>query len=119
MLRLQPHGKQNEELNIGTFFHLWKKEPEFIEKIKNSKGFCLEHLEMLLREGKNRLSDAAYAEFLSVIAPLEMKQLDALQEDVDWFIQKFDYRFKDEPWKNSKDALPRAIQRLAAIEVEK
>lgn len=103
---------------IGTFFHLWKKEPEFIEKIKNSKGFCFEHLEMLLKEGKNRLSDAAYAEFLSVIAPLELKQLDELQEDVDWFIQKFDYRFKDEPWKNSKDALPRAIQRLAAIEVE-
>ncbi len=103
---------------IGTFFHLWKKEPEFIEKIKNSKGFCLEHFNMLLAEGKKRLSSAEYAELLGVIAPLEMRQLDTLQEDVDWFIQKFDYRFKDEPWKNSKDALPRAIQRLAAIDVE-
>lgn len=103
---------------IGTFFHLWKKEPEFIEKIKNSKGFCLEHFNMLLREGKKRLDSDKYGEFLSVVAPLEMKQLDILQEDVDWFIQKFDYRFKDEPWKNSKDALPRTISRLAAIEVE-
>ncbi len=103
---------------IDTFFHLWKREPEFKEKIRNSKGFCLEHFNMVLSEGKKRLDDAKYAELLSVTAPLELKQLDTIQEDVDWFIQKFDYRFKDEPWKNSKDALPRAIQRLSALTVE-
>lgn len=103
---------------IDTFFHLWKREPEFKEKIQNSKGFCLEHFNMVLGEGKKRLDAAKYAELLSVIAPLELKQLDTIQEDVDWFIRKFDYRFKDEPWKNSKDALPRAIQRLSALMVE-
>ena len=103
---------------VDTFFHLWKREPEFKDKIKNSKGFCLEHFNMIIKEGKKRLDGAKYKELLDVIAPLQLKQLDTLQEDVDWFIQKFDYRFQDEPWKNSKDALPRAILRLAALELE-
>jgi hypothetical protein len=40
-----------------------------------------------------------------------------LEGDLDWFTQKFDFRFKDEPWKNSKDALPRAIAALGGGDV--
>jgi hypothetical protein len=32
-----------------------------------------------------------------------------VNDDLEWFINKFDYRFQDEPWKNSKDAIPRTI----------
>jgi hypothetical protein len=35
-----------------------------------------------------------------------------LQEELEWFISKFDYRFTNEPWKNSKDSLIRTIQKL-------
>ena len=35
-----------------------------------------------------------------------------LEDDLDWFIQKFDHRNMNEPWKNSKDALPRAMHAL-------
>ena len=35
-----------------------------------------------------------------------------VQEDIDWFIDKFDYRNADAPWKNSKDAVPRGMQKL-------
>ena len=38
-----------------------------------------------------------------------IKLLDRTIEDVEWFIKKFDYRYKDEPWKNSKDALVRTL----------
>ena len=41
-----------------------------------------------------------------------------VEEDIDWFIQKFDYRFKDEPWKNSKDALQRTILKVSSENVE-
>ena len=60
---------------------------------------------MLLQEGEKKLGHDKFNEFLREIAPLELKNLNILQEDVDWFIQKFDYRFKDEPWKNSEDAV--------------
>ena len=39
-------------------------------------------------------------------------------DDLEWFIDKFDYRHKDEPWKNSKDALPRAMNKLNSISAE-
>lgn len=35
-----------------------------------------------------------------------------MQEDVSWFIKKFDYRFLNEPWKNSQDAVPRGANKL-------
>ena len=34
------------------------------------------------------------------------------QEDIDWFIDKFDYQNHDADWKNSKDAVPRTMQKL-------
>lgn len=103
---------------IDTFFYLWKREDEFKNKILSSKGFCINHFGMLLNEAQDRFSAEKYNEFVKLIAPLEIKNLEKLQEDVDWFIQKFDYRFKDEPWKNSKDALPRAILKLSGLSVE-
>lgn len=103
---------------IDTFFYLWKREEEFQNKILSSKGFCISHFRMLIDESSKQLSGYKYTDFISKISKLEMKNLDTLQEDVDWFIQKFDYRFKDEPWKNSKDALPRAILKLSGFEVK-
>ena len=35
--------------------------------------------------------------------------MERVNGDIGWFIDKFDYRFKDEPWKNAKDSLPRGI----------
>ena len=35
-----------------------------------------------------------------------------LTEDVSWFCKKFDYRYGDEPWYNSKDAVERAMRFL-------
>jgi len=37
-----------------------------------------------------------------------------IEGELSWFIDKFDYRYKDEPWKNSKDALPRSIQKVSS-----
>ena len=32
--------------------------------------------------------------------------------DVSWFCKKFDYRYEKEDWKNSKDAVERALDFL-------
>ena len=43
---------------------------------------------------------------------LEEKNMNRIQEDISWFIRKFDYRFQNEPWKNSQDAVPRTVNKL-------
>lgn len=40
------------------------------------------------------------------------KNMERLQEDVSWLVEKFDYRNKDADWKNSKDAIQRGMQKL-------
>ena len=47
------------------------------------------------------------------LTELEIKNLKRINEDVNWFTKKFDYRYQNEPWKNSKDAPKRAMEKLA------
>jgi len=53
--------------------------------------------------------------FVKLLNKLYLDNMKRLQEDLEWFINKFDYRYADEPWKNAKDALPRAIQKINGI----
>lgn len=94
---------------IDTIFHLWKKEPSFIDKFKNSKGFCTYHYGVLYDYAASKLSKDAHSEFLDILNKVYFDNMERVNGDIGWFIDKFDYRFKNEPWKNSKDALPRGI----------
>ena len=40
------------------------------------------------------------------------RELDRMQGDIDWMIEKFDYVNKDKDWKNSKDAVQRTMQKI-------
>lgn len=102
---------------VDTFFYLWKKEPEFRQKVLSGKGFCLKHFKRVMEEGKKRLLSAEYRDFLKQLIPVQTENFQRVEEDVDWFIQKFDYRFQKEPWKNSKDAVERAILKIAGVNV--
>jgi hypothetical protein len=51
-------------------------------------------------------------DFLDAAKKVEAGYMDTLREDVKWFIKKFDYRYEEEPWKNSKDSVERAIKFL-------
>lgn len=39
-------------------------------------------------------------------------ELARMQEDIDWFIEKYDYRNADADWKTSKDAVQRTMQKI-------
>lgn len=67
------------------------------------------HLGALLEVASTELSSELYAKFQEELVCLYTENMKRVEEDLLWFIDKFDYRFKDEPWKNSKDALPRSI----------
>ncbi|MCH5342909.1 MAG: hypothetical protein J1E64_02640 [Acetatifactor sp.] len=97
---------------LNTFFYLFKEDGEFREKIKNSKGFCLPHFGDLCTDADTRLNEKELKEFYDCVLPLMLENMKRVSEDVAWLVEKFDYRNKDADWKNSKDAIPRGMQKL-------
>ena len=97
---------------LDTFFVMYQKDPEFVSKVKNSKGFCLHHFGDLCEEAEKKLKNEQKQEFFNVLFPLMEANMNRLYEDVSWLVDKFDYRNKDADWKNSKDAIPRGMQKL-------
>lgn len=98
-----------------TFFYLWKTEKEFRDKVLGGNGFCVTHLKRILAEGRKHLGGEAFRKLKEELLPLQAKHTKRMEEEVEWFVQKFDYRFREEPWKNSKDAVERGIQKVASV----
>lgn len=100
------------ERYLDTFFVMFQKDPDFREKVKNSKGFCLHHFGDLCEASESRLSDKDKKAFYDLVFPLMEENMTRLSEDVSWLVEKFDYRNKDADWKNSRDAIQRGMQKL-------
>ncbi|HIX16257.1 MAG TPA: hypothetical protein H9740_11170 [Candidatus Hungatella pullicola] len=97
---------------IATFFHLYKKDAAFRDKLKNSKGTCLHHFADLCQGADKYLNDKEKAEFFPMIFQVMEENMERVSADIDWFIEKFDYLNKDADWKNSKDAVQRGMQKI-------
>ena len=89
---------------------LWEAEKEFAEKIKKQPYFCLTHYRGFIEAGGTNISKKRFGDFYDLVSTLENSALEELRGDVSWFCKKFDYRYDKEPWKNSKDAVERAIK---------
>ena len=96
----------------SNFFEIYRKEPELREKFAKQTMFCFDHYVALLENGQKYLNKKEFAVFAEIIDKIEDKYLETLQTDIDWFCKKFDYRFSNEPWKNSKDAIERTVYTL-------
>lgn len=109
------HIKNNYDRYLATFFDLYKKnDPEFMDLLKNGKGFCLSHFGDLLEAAPNYLNEKEQVSLRQILFPQMETNLNRIIEDVDWFQKKFDYRFKDADWKDSKDAVQRAMQKAGS-----
>ena len=93
---------------VGTIVYLYKKEADFREKFGKCKGFCGAHAADLIEEGRKQLHGEELQGFYDLTMKLYRDGLSRLRDDLEWFAQKFDYRFRDEPWKESKDSIERA-----------
>ena len=103
----------NMDRYYDTFFYLLK-EPEFRAKVEGCKGFCLRHLSgILAREEKIPGSQQEW--FRDTVIPKAEAELLRVKKDLDWLIAKHDYRNAKADWGNSRDALPRTMQKLAGI----
>ena len=96
---------------LHTFFHLYQNDTDFRTKFKSSKGLCLPHMGRLLEAAAQELGPKDLGEFVQIVTKLEQENFDRIQEDISWFIKKFDYRYENESWKNSKDAVERTVNK--------
>lgn len=107
------HVKRNYERYIATFFFLYKKgDREFLDLVKNGKGMCLHHLADILDAAPLYLGKKEQQELRNILFKQMEENMERVLEDIEWLEKKFDYRYKDAEWKNSKDAVQRAMQKI-------
>lgn len=98
---------------IDTLIKLWIKETKFRELYAKSRGFCIKHLKDVVHASDSSIGNVdTRQEFINTTFKLQEGNIDRLQEELQWFITKFDYRFAKEPWKTSKDSLIRTILKI-------
>lgn len=100
---------------IVTIFYLYQSESEFRNLFIASKGFCTSHYGLLYDSAPNHLSGQHLTSFLTDLNELYLTNVKRIQEDLEWLINKFDYRYVNEPWKNSRDAVPRTMIKTNGI----
>jgi len=100
---------------IDVILYLYFKENDFKELFHSRKGFCLKHFKALLEGTEKYLGPKETAIFVDNLLSMQIENMERIQQEVNWFTKKFDYRNNDAPWGNSKDALPRSIQKLVGF----
>ena len=107
--------KLEEIMNVfvENLLYMYFADSDFKTKFGSCDGFCLEHYNLLLTKAQKVLSGTKRAEFCKKLSQIQLDNFKRMSEEVDWFTKKFDYRYKDEDWKTSRDAVPRAVQKVA------
>lgn len=97
---------------LDTFVHMMKHEKDFLVLLKQSKGCCIHHFAELADVCEKKL-ELKEKELLFPVLFAQMEtELGRIQGDIDWLIEKYDYRNADADWKDSKDAVQRTMQKL-------
>ena len=102
---------ENMDRYLHTFFHLYQHDTDFQSRFAAGKGLCLPHLSRLLEAAAEELAPRDLGAFVDTVIRLEKENLDRIQDDISWFIKKFDYRYEQESWYNSKDAVERTVNK--------
>lgn len=70
---------------------------------------------MLYEGAPSSLSGKRLPEFIKTLNEVYLTNMKRVTDDLEWFTDKFDYRNEDKPWKNSKDALPRSMNKTNSV----
>lgn len=103
---------------IKTVIHCYTHDDDFKKKFNDSKGFCTKHYGMLYEYAEKTLSSSALNGFISDLNEIYINNFKRVTDDLEWFIDKFDYKNENEPWKNSKDAIQRSMLKTNGIFIE-
>ena len=83
----------------------------FLRGFSSRMGECRGSFVTAARE---RMSKKEFSSFFADISHIESRYFDKLSSDVSLFVKKFDYRYENEPWGDSRDSTERAIKFLTA-----
>ena len=103
---------------IKTVIHCYTHDDDFKKKFNESKGFCTKHYGMLYEYAKKTLNSSALNNFISDLNDIYINNFKRVTDELEWFIDKFDYKNENEPWKNSKDAIQRSILKTNGLFIE-
>ena len=107
-------GRINRNLTamISTAVYLFETDEDFRAKFAKAPYFCLPHYRAMVEYASKKMSKRSFPDFYEAAHGIQTKYLDSLGNDVSWFCKKFDYRYDEEPWYNSKDSVQRTIKFL-------
>jgi hypothetical protein len=95
-----------------TLLYLWERDKDFRKAFSSSKGVCIPHGAKLLSMAEESLPARELEAFTDTLYDLMESNLKRVEQDLEWFTLKFDYRNQDKPWGESKDAVERSITKL-------
>ena len=72
----------------------------------------MHHLADILDAMPLYLNEKEQKELRGILLPQMERNMERVLEDIEWLEKKFDYRYKDAEWKNSRDAVQRAMQKI-------
>lgn len=98
---------------MENLLYMYDNDSSFREKFLSSKGFCLKHFSYMLKTAQKTFKGEKLKDFSINLFKLEKENFQRVCDDTDWFTKKFDYRYANEGWKNSKDAPQRACMKIA------
>ena len=66
----------------------------------------------MLEYASKKMPKRAFRDLFDTAHEIQKSYVESLKGDVSWFCKKFDYRYDEEPWYNSKDSVQRSIKFL-------
>ena len=104
---------KNLSAMIATTSYLWESDFDFRGKFEKVGYFCLPHYRQLIDYSSKKMSKRNFGAFYGIAHKIVEQYAESLKKDVSWFCKKFDYRYDEEPWYNSKDSVLRSEKFLS------
>ena len=102
-----------------TAAYLFNEERDFRESFGQVRYLCLDHYREYVLAAKRVLDKEGYNDLVRVANEKVTAYLSSLKDDISHFCKKFDYRFDDLPWGESKDSVERSLKFLCGEDVVK
>ncbi|MFW5688970.1 MAG: DUF6062 family protein [Spirochaetota bacterium] len=99
-----------------TIAKLFLDEREFVQALEQSHGFCLHHLPRVLEMGVEVIPRDELARWHAAIFELQHRAIATTREDLEAFTWQFDYQQDKKTPEHARDAVPRAVRRLAGYD---
>ena len=77
---------------VDTFVFMLKNEDEFLDKVLNSEGFCMEHFARLAEKAQKNMSSKDFEKLFEPIIKLQKSRLEKHYGYIQKFEESFDYR---------------------------